>query len=42
MIGYCGLNKGVATCDECPDFEKCAILEPIIANNPSALENLQG
>lgn len=41
-VRQCALKKGVTTCGDCPDLEKCPIVGAVIANNPSALENLQG
>ena len=41
-VRQCTLKKGVTTCGDCPDLEKCPIVGAVIANNPSALENLQG
>ncbi len=41
-VRQCALKKGVTTCGDCPDLEKCSMVGAIIANNPSALENLQG
>ncbi len=39
-IRQCGLKKGVMTCGDCPDMEKCQTVEAIISNNPEVLENL--
>ncbi|MCI8416668.1 MAG: DUF3795 domain-containing protein [Lachnospiraceae bacterium] len=41
-IRQCALKKGVATCGDCPDLEKCQIVEMVISNNPEALNNLKG
>lgn len=38
----CTMKKGVSTCADCPDLKTCPIVGVIIANNPSALENLKG
>ena len=35
-------EKGVTTCDECLNLEKCSIVDAILENNPSALKNLKG
>ena len=41
-IRQCALKKGVATCGDCSDLEKCQIVETVISNNPEALKNLKG
>ncbi|MCR1838909.1 DUF3795 domain-containing protein [Murimonas intestini] len=41
-IRQCALKKGVATCGDCPNMEKCETLGMIISNNPDALQNLKG
>ncbi len=41
-VRQCALKKGVTTCGDCPELTNCSIVGAIIANNPSALENLQG
>lgn len=41
-IRQCALKKGVATCGDCSDLEKCQIVETVIFNNPEALKNLKG
>lgn len=41
-IRKCALKKGVATCGDCPDLERCSTVSEILKNNPSALENLKG
>lgn len=41
-IRQCALKKGVATCGDCQDLEKCQTVKIIILNNPDALKNLRG
>lgn len=41
-IRQCALKKGVTTCGDCPDMEKCETLGMIISNSPDALKNLKG
>lgn len=41
-IRQCALKKGMTTCGDCPDMEKCKNVGVIIANNTEALENLKG
>ena len=41
-IRQCAMKKGMTTCGDCTDFEKCQTDGMIIANNPTALENLKG
>ena len=41
-IRQCALKKGVTTCGDCPDIEKCQTVGVIISNNPEALKNLRG
>ena len=41
-IRQCALKKGVTTCGECLNLEKCSIVDAILENNPSALKNLKG
>jgi len=40
-IRQCAMKKGVETCGECDDKEKCPTLGMITANNPDALKNLK-
>lgn len=40
-IRKCALEKGVGTCGECPELEKCQIVGMITDNNPDALKNLK-
>ncbi|MDE6963245.1 MAG: DUF3795 domain-containing protein [Lachnospiraceae bacterium] len=39
-IRQCALKKGVTTCGECPELEKCRMVETITSDNPEALKNL--
>lgn len=41
-IRQCALRKGVDTCGECSDLERCPTVREILENNPSASENLRG
>ena len=41
-IRQCALKKGVTTCGDCSDMEKCQTVEMILSNNPEALKNLRG
>lgn len=41
-IRQCALEKGVATCGDCLDLERCPTVGEILENNPSALKNLKG
>ena len=40
-IRQCAMKKGVNTCGDCLDLEKCSIISGILENNPSALINLK-
>ncbi len=40
-IRQCAMKKGVNTCGDCSDLEKCSIVGAILENNPSALINLK-
>lgn len=40
-IRQCAMKKGVNTCGDCSDLEKCSIISTILENNPSALINLK-
>lgn len=40
-IRQCALKRGVATCGNCPDMEKCETVGMVISNNPDALKNLK-
>lgn len=40
-IRKCALKKGVNTCGDCADFEKCQDVGSITSNNPDALKNLK-
>ena len=41
-IRKCALNKGVATCGDCPEMETCRTVGAIISNNQEAMKNLRG
>ena len=41
-IRQCAMKKGVSTCGDCPDMEKCQTVGMILSNNPAALKNLRG
>ena len=41
-IRQCALKKGVMTCGDCPDLEKCQMVGMVISNTPEALKNLKG
>lgn len=41
-IRKCALQKGFATCADCPELETCPTVGAILENNLSALENLKG
>ena len=38
-IRQCALKKGVTTCGDCPELEKCPTVEPILSAHPEAQEN---
>ncbi len=38
----CALKKGMATCGDCQELEKCQIVGMVISNNSKALKNLRG
>ena len=40
-IRQCALKKGMTTCGDCPELEKCPTLGTVIAHNPEALKNLK-
>ena len=40
-IRQCALKKGLSTCGDCPDMEKCSTLGTIISSQPDALRNLR-
>lgn len=40
-IRQCALKKGVTTCGDCPELEKCQTVGVVISNNSAALENLK-
>ncbi len=41
-IRKCALEKGAATCGDCPELETCSTVGTIIEQNPSVMENLKG
>ena len=41
-IRQCALKKGVETCGDCGQPEKCPTAGMILADNPEALKNLKG
>lgn len=41
-IRQCALKKGVSTCGDCAEMEKCPKVGKIISHNPAALKNLKG
>ena len=41
-IRQCALKKGVTTCGDCSDMEKCKTVGEIISNSPEALDILKG
>ena len=40
-IRQCALEKGVTTCGDCQDLEKCQMVGMIMSNNPEVLKNLK-
>ena len=40
-IRQCALEKGVTTCGDCQELEKCQMVGMIISNNPEVLKNLK-
>ena len=40
-IRQCALKKGMTTCGDCPELEKCPTLGTVIAHNREALKNLK-
>ena len=41
-IRQCALKKGVTTCGDCSDLERCQTVGAVISNDPDALKNLNG
>ena len=41
-IRQCALKKGVETCGNCGELEKCQTVVMILAGNPEARKNLKG
>lgn len=40
-IRQCALKKGVATCGECSEMERCSTLGTMVAHNPELLKNFR-
>ena len=40
-IRQCAREKGAATCGDCPDWETCQTLAPVLSGYPDALKNLR-
>lgn len=40
-IRQCAREKGAATCGDCPDWETCRTLAPVLSGYPDALKNLR-
>ena len=41
-IRQCALKKGMTTCGDCTEMEKCQTVGTITSNNSAALKNLKG
>lgn len=41
-IRRCALQKGAATCGDCPELETCPTVGEMFSNRPDALKNLKG
>lgn len=41
-VRQCALQKGAATCGDCPEMESCPTVGAIFANAPQAKKNLIG
>lgn len=41
-VRRCALQRGVATCGDCPEMESCPTVGAIFANAPQAKKNLIG
>lgn len=41
-IRQCALKKGVATCGDCPEVDRCQTVGAIFSTRPEARENLKG
>ena len=41
-VRQCAMKKGIDTCGDCSELERCSIVGAILENNPSALKNLKG
>ena len=42
QIRKCAMGKGMETCGDCPEMERCETLSAITGNDPQALDNLRG
>ena len=40
-IRRCAMQKGMATCGDCPELEQCESVGSILRNNPEAQKNLK-
>ena len=41
-IRQCALKKGIETCGDCGELEKCPTVGAILAGSPEAVKNLKG
>jgi hypothetical protein len=41
QVRQCALKRGVTTCADCPELDKCPTVGAIHTHNPAALENLK-
>ena len=41
-IRRCALKRGVETCGDCVEVERCPLVGAILNNSPEALQNLKG
>ena len=39
-IRQCALKRGIETCGDCPEMEKCQTLAAVVSHNPDAMKNL--
>ena len=42
QIRQCALKKGMETCGDCEELEKCPTVGAILSHNPEAMANLKG
>lgn len=40
QIRQCALKKGVETCADCPEMDRCSTLNAVLAHSPEASKNL--